>query len=113
MDKWERDERLVDNWSIKFSPYVDLREVGYVDGFADMPRRDEKLAYYLIGLRISREEIFYGIVEYLNGYECGKFFSENADVIYDENDLLRSVDFYPSDEINEFEANEVLRKLGK
>lgn len=61
---------------------------GWADGYADFDSDEENIIKQLFE-KISNEELFKYVNEYLNGYEVGKWMSENTDQIYDDDGNLR------------------------
>ena len=62
---------------------------GWADGYADLPSDHINLITQLYG-KMPKSELANYLNEYLSGYELGKWMSENADEIYDEEGTVKS-----------------------
>ena len=58
-------------------------DAGYTDGYADLEDDSNNILLQLYG-KVLEDDLISYITNYLNGYEVGKFMSEEAAEIYDE-----------------------------
>lgn len=79
---------------------------GWADGYADIPSKHEEILKQLYG-RITNEELINYLDIYLQGYELGKFMSEEAENIYDEDGCLKE-DIYSLDTSSHIEEAKLL-----
>lgn len=61
---------------------------GWADGYADMPSDHEEILNQLYGW-VPNTYIIHYLDMYLQGYEIGKWMSENAEEIYDEDGCFK------------------------
>ena len=87
---------------------------GFEDGYADFENDAERILLQLHGV-CNKENLINYINNYLNGYEVGKFMSENADKIYDEDGDLKEDEYSlePCEIINRYSAEFLVRNYKK
>ena len=72
--------------------YCGFADNGWADGYADKSSDHVELIKQLYG-KIKYLDLVGYLDEYLQGYEVGKWMSENADQIYDEDGMIRSCEY--------------------
>lgn len=70
-----------------FNSNYNFADLGYADGYADLPSDEKTILSQLYG-KIKEEELVYSLDMYLQGYDLGSWLSQNADTIYDEDGNL-------------------------
>lgn len=69
--------------------YQGFPATGWADGYADLASDHINLIRHLYG-RVSKSELVNYLDEYLSGYDLGKWMSDNADKIYDEDGMINT-----------------------
>ena len=89
-------------------------DLGYSDGYADLPDHSPIIVEQLYG-KMPKEDLIVFVSNYLQGYEVGCYMSDHADEIYDEDGcILDEITFEPTyDHMNEAEEliNQYIIKL--
>ena len=70
-----------------FGSNINFADVGWSDGYADLPSDEETIVLQLYG-KIREDELIHSLDMYLQGYDLGNWLSKNADTIYDEDGNL-------------------------
>ncbi len=91
----------------KLENNFNFSDIGWADGYADLKSDHDNLINELYG-KISQSELILCLDSYLQGYELGKFMSENAAEIYDEDGNLKNE--YSLDTISHYDIAESLIK---